>query len=113
MAQRTKHAEIVGSMLQTLKSHTASNFHFLWTDDESWMFHEYHQETVWAASWEEVDELQQPRHYHRKTMFTAFFNGAGECFLNILPRSRSMDTKYFAEEFVGGPEDVCYPEERN
>jgi hypothetical protein len=46
-------------------------------------------------------------------MVTAFFFGTGECFLNILPRSRSVETKYFAEEIVGGLEDAYYLEERN
>jgi hypothetical protein len=44
---------------------------------------------------------------------TAFFNGTGEYFLNILPRNRPMDTRHFAEEIVSGLEDVCYPKERN
>jgi hypothetical protein len=34
------------------------SFHFLLTGDESWMFCEYDRETLWAASWEEVDELR-------------------------------------------------------
>jgi hypothetical protein len=38
-----------------------------------------------AASWEEVDELERSVHYHRKTMITAFLNGTGEYFLEILP----------------------------
>jgi hypothetical protein len=104
---------MVGSMPETLESHTASNFHFLWTGDESWMFYEYRHEIMWAASWEEVDELQWPTHYDGKTMTTAFLNGTGEYVVNILPRSRSMDTKYFAEEIVGGLEDVCHPGGRN
>jgi hypothetical protein len=66
-----------GSALQTLEKHAASNFHFLWTGDESWMLNEYDHETVWAASREEVDELGRPTHYHGKTMATAFFNGTG------------------------------------
>jgi hypothetical protein len=61
-------------MLQTLESHTTSNFYALWTGDESWMFDEYHHEIVWAASWEEVDELERPTHYYKKTLVTAFVN---------------------------------------
>jgi hypothetical protein len=103
------------SMLQTLESHAAYNFHFhfLWTGDKSWVFCKYHHETMWEALWEEVDKLEWPRHYHRKTMITAFVNSTGEYFLKILPRSWSMDTRYFAGEIVGGLEDVCYPEGRN
>jgi hypothetical protein len=112
-AEKAKRAEMAGSRLQTLETHAASNFHFLWTGDESWAFYEHHHETMWAVSWEEGDELERPRHYHRRTMATAFVNGTGENFLNILPRSRSMDTKHFAEELVYGLEDVCYPKGRN
>jgi hypothetical protein len=68
---------------------------------------------MWAGSWEEVDELERPAHYHRKTIITVFFNGTGQYFLNILPRSPCMDTSYFAGEMIGGLEDVCHPEGRN
>jgi hypothetical protein len=77
-AQKTKRREIVGSMLQMLESQAASNFPFLWTGDESWIFHEYRHETMLAASWEEVDELEQPTLYHRKLIATAFFNDTAE-----------------------------------
>jgi hypothetical protein len=77
------------------------------------MFYEYHLETVWAASWKEVDKLERPTHYHRKTMITVFFNGTGEYFLNILPRSRSVNTSHFAEEIVRRLLDICHPEVRN
>jgi histone-lysine N-methyltransferase SETMAR len=104
---------MTGSMLQTLESHGASSFHFLWTGDKSWMFYEYIRAIMRAVSWDEVDELERPMHYHRKTMITALFNGTGECLLNILPRSGSMHTSYFAGDTTGGLEDVCYPEGRN
>jgi hypothetical protein len=77
------------------------------------MFYEYHHETMWASSWEKVDELERPAHCHRKAMVTAFLNGTGQYFLNILPRSRSMDTNYLAREIIGGLEDVFYLEGRN
>jgi hypothetical protein len=62
---------------------------------------------------EEVDELELPTHYHRKTRVTALVNGTGEYFLNILPKNQSIDRKCFAEESVGGPEKIYYPERRN
>jgi hypothetical protein len=68
---------------------------------------------MWAASWEEVGELERPTHYHREMMATAFFNGVEEYFLNILPRSQSMDTSYFAGEITGGLKHVYYPEGSN
>jgi hypothetical protein len=77
------------------------------------MFHEYHHETMWEPSWEEVDELDRATYYHRETMAAAFVNGTGEYLLNILPRSRSMAICYFAGETIDGLEDICYPQERN
>jgi hypothetical protein len=71
------------------------------------------RETIWAASREQLDEFEWPTHYHTKTMVCAFFSDTGEPFLNILPRNRSGNAKYLAEEIVGGLEDVCCPEERN
>jgi hypothetical protein len=61
----------------------------------------------------EVNELERPTHYHRKTTVTAFFNGTGAYFLNIFRRPRSIDTSYFAGETIGGLEDVRCPEDRN
>jgi hypothetical protein len=43
-AQKAKSGEMAGSMLQTLESRTASNYHFPWTGDESRMFYEHHHE---------------------------------------------------------------------
>jgi histone-lysine N-methyltransferase SETMAR len=112
-SQKVKRVSMAKSMLKTLEKQAASNYHFLWTGDESWMFYEYHHQTMWATSWEDVDEIERSSHYQRKTMITAFFNGTGEYFLNILPRGMSMDTRYFAQEILGGLEPVCYPEDRN
>jgi hypothetical protein len=103
-AQKAKRREMAGSMLQRLESHTASNFHFLWTGHESCMFYEYHHETMWATSWEEVDKHERPTHHDRKTMVNALVNGPEEDSLNILPRSRPMDTSYFAGGVIGGLE---------
>jgi hypothetical protein len=77
------------------------------------MFYEYHYETVWAASWDEVNELELPTHYHRKTMVIALFNGTREYTPNILPQSRSMDSGHIARKMIGGLEDAYYPEWRN
>jgi hypothetical protein len=100
-AQKAKHREMAKNMLKMLESHAASDFHFLWTGDKSWMFHEHDHERMRAASWEEVDELERPMHYHRKTMVTEFFNGTEQYSLNILPRSPSMDTSHFDGEMIG------------
>jgi hypothetical protein len=68
---------------------------------------------MWAALWEELDELEWLVHYLKKTTVTAFFSDVGEYFLDILPRNRLMCTNYFAREVIGGSEDVCCPEARN
>jgi hypothetical protein len=39
-AQKAKDENMAGSTLQTLERHAASNFHFIWTGDESWIFGE-------------------------------------------------------------------------
>jgi hypothetical protein len=41
---------MTGSMLETLEGQKASNFHFLWTGDESLMFYEYYHENMWVVS---------------------------------------------------------------
>jgi hypothetical protein len=43
-AQKARRDGMAGSMLQTLESHAASNFHYLWTGDEPRMFYEHHHE---------------------------------------------------------------------
>jgi hypothetical protein len=40
--QKTKRAELAGSMLMILSHYQSSNFHFLSTKDESWIFYAYH-----------------------------------------------------------------------
>jgi ribosomal protein S2 len=69
-AQNAKHTEMAGSRLQMLESHIASDFRLLWTDDESWMFDDYHHEIMSSASCEEVKELERPTRCHRKTRFS-------------------------------------------
>jgi hypothetical protein len=66
------------TMRQTPESHATSNFRLLLTGDEPRMFNTYHHEAARAALRQEVDELEQPMHYHRKTTAAALFNGTGE-----------------------------------
>jgi hypothetical protein len=68
---------------------------------------------MWAVSWEEVADFERPTHYHRMTTVIAFSNDIGEYFLNILPRSWSMDIDYSAGGIIGGLEDVYDREGRN
>jgi hypothetical protein len=111
-AQKSKRAQMAGEMLVELGKHQASNFHFLFTGDESWIFYVYHHRTMWAASWEDVDEVERSSHYREKIMLTVFFNGTGEVFLNMLPQRDTMDSDYFSDEIIGGLDQFCYPEGR-
>jgi hypothetical protein len=45
-AQNAKCRKIVGSTLEMPERHPASNFHFLWPGDESWIFYEDDYETM-------------------------------------------------------------------
>jgi hypothetical protein len=69
--------ELAQSMFQPLAKHEHTNYHFLFTDDESQMFYACDHRTRWVASWVDVDKIERPSHFHQKTMFTIFFNGTG------------------------------------
>jgi hypothetical protein len=84
-AQRVMRTELAQSMLEALAKHEHTNYHFLFTNDESWMFYVYGHRTSWIASWDDVDEIERPLHFHQKAMFMIFFNGAGEYNTAILP----------------------------
>jgi hypothetical protein len=62
-------------MLLTLAKHQTSRFLFLFTSDESWMFYFYHREAMWVPSWSEVDDIERPSYFGRKTIIAVFFNG--------------------------------------
>jgi hypothetical protein len=97
-------------MLQALQSYRDSNLHFLWTGDESRMSYEYHRETSWACSWEEVYELQRPTHYYWKTTVTGFFNGRGLDSAPGFPDAHHQyDHVFFRWSFPGGSEGPEIP----
>jgi hypothetical protein len=33
---------------------------------------------MWAASWDDVEEIERPSHFHEQTMFVIFFKGIGD-----------------------------------
>jgi hypothetical protein len=90
-------AELAQSMLQALAKHEHMNYHFLFTGDESWMFYAYHHRTRWVASWDDVDEIERPSHFHQKTMFTVFLNGTGEHKIAILSEGHKVNSAYSIE----------------
>jgi hypothetical protein len=69
------HTEMAQSMLQEFTKHEHTNYHFLFIGDESWMFHTFDHRTRWAASSDDVDEIERPSHFHQETKFMLFFNG--------------------------------------
>jgi hypothetical protein len=115
-AQKLMRAELVQSMLQALAKHEHTNYHFLFTGNESWMFHAYDHQTRLVASWDDVDEFERPSHFHQKTMFTVFFNGTKECkiaiAIAILPEGQKMNTAYFIESVLCHLPEIYYPQGR-
>jgi histone-lysine N-methyltransferase SETMAR len=110
--QKAKRAKLAGCMLKALSNHQASNFHFLFTGDESWMFYIYQRTHMWALSFGAVEQIQRKTHHENKTMFTIFFNGTGEYFIDILPQGQTMNGQYFADHVIKPLARVCYPEGR-
>jgi hypothetical protein len=64
------------------------NDHFLFTDDESWMFYACGHRTRWVVSWDDVDEIERPSHFHQETMFTIFVKSAGNAQLRFFQRDK-------------------------
>jgi predicted transcriptional regulator len=77
-AQKMMRTELAQSMLQALAKHKHMIYHYLFTGDESWMFYACDDRTRWVASWDDVDEIERPSHFHQKSMFTIFFNRRAE-----------------------------------
>jgi histone-lysine N-methyltransferase SETMAR len=112
LEQKDKRAQLAGSMLIALEKHRASGFHFMFTGDESWLFYHYERECVWAASWEDIGEIERPSHHQKKTMMTVFFNGSGAFSINLLPQGQKMNSNYFAENIIRPLSALCYPNGR-
>jgi hypothetical protein len=89
-----------------------SNLRFLFTGDESWLFSAYDHETMWAASWDDVNEIERISHFHEKTMFVIFFNGIGNHTSVILPQGQRMNSTFFIECVVRHLGEFCSPEGR-
>jgi hypothetical protein len=109
-AQKLIRAELAQSMLQALAKHEHTNYHFLFADDQSWIFYAYDHRTRWIASWDDVDEIERPSHFHQKTMLTVFFNGTGEYKIAILLEGQKMNSAYFIESVLRPLAKICYPQ---
>jgi hypothetical protein len=110
--QKDARVESAQTTLRELAKHQASNFRFLFTGDESWLFYAYRRETAWAASWDDVDEIERPSHFHKKTMFVIFFNGIGDYTSVILPQGQRMNRTFFSECVIRSLAGLCSPEGR-
>jgi hypothetical protein len=96
-AQKVICTELSQRMLQALAKHKHTNYHFLFTGDEPWMFYIYGHRTKWVASWDDVDEIERRSHLHQTILFTIFFNGTGEYKIAVLPREQKMSSTCFIE----------------
>jgi hypothetical protein len=105
-------AELVQSMLQALAKHEHTNYHFPFAGDESWMVYAYDHRTRWVASWDDVDEIERPSHFHQKTMFTVFLNGTWEYKITIPPDGQKVNSAYFIESVLRPLAEICYPQGR-
>jgi histone-lysine N-methyltransferase SETMAR len=106
---RVDHAE---SMLRDLKKHESSGFNFIFTGDESWIFYDNPRKKMWVADVCELDQVQRPSHFAKKVMLTVFFNGRGQCTVDLMPKGCTMDSGYFINNIVPAVALVCYPNGR-
>jgi hypothetical protein len=65
---------------------------------------------MWAASWDDVEEIERPSHFHEKTIFVIFFNGIGDYKTVILPQGQRMNSTFFIEYVIRPLAGFCYPE---
>jgi hypothetical protein len=98
--QKDARIESAQAMFRELAKHQASNFRFLFTGDESWLFYAYRNDTMWAASWDDVDGIERPSHFHKKMMFVIFFNGNGDHASVILPQGQRMNSTFLIEYII-------------
>jgi hypothetical protein len=83
-AEMVKRPKMANSMLAVLEKHEASDFHVLYTGDESLVSCATHCYTMWPTSRAEVNQVVLPSPHQPKRMITLFFNGTGQYMLNIL-----------------------------
>jgi hypothetical protein len=104
--------ELAQSMLQAPAKHEHTNYHFIFTGDESWMFCAYDHPTRLVASWDDIDEFERPSHFHQKTMFAVFFNGTGEYKIAIFPEGKEENSAYFSESVLRLLAEISHPQGR-
>jgi hypothetical protein len=110
--QKAKRAQYAEAMLRIIAVHESARFHFLYTDDESWLLYSYHERTRWVSSWDNAPIVERPSHYHKKKMLSVFFNGTGQFLIDILSEGMKMDTDYFADNIIDEMVRLCYRQGR-
>jgi hypothetical protein len=104
--------ELAETILEILAKHAASNFHFPFTGDESWVSYVYHVGTLRTLYPANSEEVQRPSRARPKTIGTVFFNADGMHMINVLLRNQKMNAEYFAKIILLSLISVCYPNGR-
>jgi hypothetical protein len=89
--------EMAKSVLVELMRHEASDCHFLFMRNESWIPSAIPSRIMQATSRPEVDQVVRPSHPQLKRMITVFFKGTRQYIylLNILPGCEAVDRTDF------------------
>jgi hypothetical protein len=80
--------ELAQSMLEPLAKHEHTIYHFLLTGDESETFYADGHRTISVTSWDDVDEIERPSHFHQRTMFQISSMAQGNAKLRFLQRDK-------------------------
>jgi hypothetical protein len=89
-------------MPQILAVHESARFHFLYTDDESWLLYSYHERTRWVTSWDDAPIVERPSDYDRKTIVSVLLNGTGQLLIDILPKGMKICNNEKGKEIAKG-----------
>jgi hypothetical protein len=81
---------LVQTILQELKEHEQTQFNFLFTGDDLWMFYAYDHQTMWVTFWNHLDEIERLSHFLEKIIFRIlfFFNRTGDQKIAILSKGQ-------------------------
>jgi histone-lysine N-methyltransferase SETMAR len=113
VGQKVARERVAKNMLEILATHAASDFHFLFTGDESWLLYAYHLRTMWTLCPENVHQVRSASHMSKKTMATVFFNGTGLHMIHILHQNQKRDAEYFSEYIIPSLVSIFCPTERS
>jgi hypothetical protein len=69
----------------------------VFTVDESWLFDGEDHKKMWAAFWNDVEEIERPRHFQDKTIFITFVTGTKDYTSVILLEGQRINGTFFIE----------------